>query len=315
LRSFFLVLFLEEGAASLPLSLSNTHQTTTITTQSFSFFLKNPSLSYLDDLAWAAAWMGRATGDPWFTQRARFYWSRAGAEHPGLASALQNLWSDALAGAAVLLAADTGGPEYSAYLWRFCEAHLQGSWPVSFTPAGLSYRHQWGSLRVSTGAATVVAAFGALLSATDPVTARKYACFARGQVRYALGDTGRSFVVGYGANPPVRPHHRAASCPAFEPGTAGQDRPHCDGRAAFNNPGPNPNVLTGALVGGPSAGDAYEDRRDDYVRNEVALDYQTSFVGALSAVVAADAAQHGGETWGACLSSFAGSLRPIKRVV
>jgi hypothetical protein len=306
--------------------------------------------------------MGRATGDGWYTQRARFYWGRAGREHPGLAAAVQHAWSDIYAASAVLLAADTGGAEYSGYLWRFAETHLQGSWPVSFTAAGLSYRHQWGSLRVATGAATVVAAFGALLAPTDPVTARKYACFARGQIRcgkcaeetrgrdgagtpdhatgrldplsshaalsptlpitpiistharrYALGDTGRSFVVGYGASPPVRPHHRAASCPPFQPGTAGQNKPHC-GFEAFNNPGGNPSTLAGALVGGPNAADAYGDARNDYVRNEVALDYEAAFIGALAATVSASE-RLAGETWGACLASFPGALRPIKRVV
>ena len=29
------------------------------------------------------------------------------------------------------------------------------------------------------------------------------------QVDYALGSTGRSFVVGFGTNPPLRPHHRS----------------------------------------------------------------------------------------------------------
>jgi hypothetical protein len=31
--------------------------------------------------------------------------------------------------------------------------------------------------------------------------------------RYILGDTGRSYVVGVGNNPPCRPHSRMASCP------------------------------------------------------------------------------------------------------
>jgi len=32
--------------------------------------------------------------------------------------------------------------------------------------------------------------------------------FAETQINYALGDTGRSYVVGYGTNPPQRAHHR-----------------------------------------------------------------------------------------------------------
>jgi len=36
-----------------------------------------------------------------------------------------------------------------------------------------------------------------------------YRQFAKSQIDYALGDTGRSFVCGFGVNPPVRPHHRS----------------------------------------------------------------------------------------------------------
>ena len=31
-------------------------------------------------------------------------------------------------------------------------------------------------------------------------------------IKCFLGDTGRSFVVGFGNNPPVQPHHRGSSC-------------------------------------------------------------------------------------------------------
>lgn len=33
--------------------------------------------------------------------------------------------------------------------------------------------------------------------------------FAKNQIHLLLGDAGRSYVVGYGRNPPVRPHHRS----------------------------------------------------------------------------------------------------------
>jgi hypothetical protein len=45
------------------------------------------------------------------------------------------------------------------------------------------------------------------------INAAEYRALAKKQIDYALGDTGRSFVCGVGVNPPVRPHHRAASCP------------------------------------------------------------------------------------------------------
>lgn len=36
-----------------------------------------------------------------------------------------------------------------------------------------------------------------------------YRKLAQQQIHYALGDTGRSFVCGFGTNPPVRSHHRS----------------------------------------------------------------------------------------------------------
>ena len=46
----------------------------------------------------------------------------------------------------------------------------------------------------------------------------------------------------------------------------------------FNLPAANPNVLEGALVGGPDAHDVYEDVRDNYVSNEPGLDYSGAFL-------------------------------------
>jgi hypothetical protein len=43
--------------------------------------------------------------------------------------------------------------------------------------------------------------------------AREYRCWALSQVRYMLGDAGRSLLVGYGKNPPKRTQDRAAACP------------------------------------------------------------------------------------------------------
>lgn len=54
------------------------------------------------------------------------------------------------------------------------------------------------------------------------------------------------------------------------------------GWEAQQNPGPNPHVLYGALVGGPGESDDYIDSRTDYVHNEVATDYNAGFHGAVS---------------------------------
>ena len=75
-----------------------------------------------------------------------------------------------------------------------------------------------------------------------------------------LGDAGRSFVVGYGHNPPTRVHHRAASCPA---------PPLPCNFSSLHTPLPNPNTLLGALVGGPLINDSFRDNRTDYAKSEV----------------------------------------------
>ena len=92
-----------------------------------------------------------------------------------------------------------------------------------------------------------------------------------------LGDSGHSFVVGFGESPPLRPHHAASSCP---------DRPKkCDWQA-FTGPGPNPQVLLGGLVGGPdNAEDDWSDDRANYITNEVSLDYNAAFSGLLAGIL------------------------------
>lgn len=67
-------------------------------------------------------------------------------------------------------------------------------------------------------------------------------------MKYILGDCGRSYVVGFGSNPPTHVHHRGASCP-LETGGLGSDAPACD-FSNFNLATSNPNILFGALVGG-----------------------------------------------------------------
>jgi endoglucanase len=98
--------------------------------------------------------------------------------------------------------------------------------------------------------------------------------FAKGQIDYILGDNPRnsSYVVGYGTNPPINPHHRAS---------------HNSQTNNINSPVNNEFILEGALVGGPkSANDFdYADDRSDYKANEVATDYNAGFTGALAGMI------------------------------
>ena len=79
-----------------------------------------------------------------------------------------------------------------------------------FTPKGLWWYSEWSPTRYSAN----VAYLCFLISeyTFDPVPEN----FARQQLEYFLGSSGRSYVIGYGEKWPQTPHHRASSCPSKE---------------------------------------------------------------------------------------------------
>ncbi|KAG7169952.1 Endoglucanase E-4-like 15, partial [Homarus americanus] len=222
---------------------------------------------YGDELVWGALWLARATGDDAYLDRARDRWN----EFDLLAEDVKQFsWDDKRAGVFELFILLDGSEEFSTQLLKYLD-FLKNK--ADYTPEGLVFLDQWGSNR---HAANV--AFISLWAAKNGIDKEANEEWARGQVGQLLGDNSRyemSFVVGYGEKYPERPHHRSSSCPT-PPET-------CEG--ALTNPGPNPHVLYGALVGGPAASGAYEDNRQDYQHNEVACDYNAAYTGALAALI------------------------------
>lgn len=94
-------------------------------------------------------------------------------------------------------------------------------------------------------------------------------CWSRGQLGYALGDGGRSYVVGYKPNYPQQTPHKAASCqgiPTTDPYQ--MELNECTYDTAYQTSNPNPHIVYGALVGGPRRDDSFSDERDmDILRN------------------------------------------------
>jgi hypothetical protein len=85
-------------------------------------------------------------------------------------------------------------------------------------------------------------------------SALEYNCWTRKQIAYMLGDSGQSFVVGFGALSPKKVPHRGASCP--DPGDG-----ICNWQTGYLNADNNPHILYGALVGGPDKEDKFFDDR------------------------------------------------------
>jgi hypothetical protein len=222
---------------------------------------------YQDELAWAAAWLAKATGEPRYLAQAEkiFRDSLQGGSWHGTQS-----WDDKKYGTAILLAQLTGKAEYATAVNRWLNFWTgTGGEHVRTTSGGLAWLDQWGSLRYAANTAFLALIYAETAGAKQ---GERYRAFAVRQIRYMLGDNPRrsSYVVGFGNNPPQRPHHRAAS-----------------GTTDVGDPSPNRHVLYGALVGGPSAPDdgAYSDDRGNYITNEVALDYNAGFTGALAGLV------------------------------
>ncbi|XP_045614940.1 LOW QUALITY PROTEIN: uncharacterized protein [Procambarus clarkii] len=223
---------------------------------------------YGDELCWGALWLYRATGDDTYLTKARAAWE----EFDLGTDAVQFSWDDKKAGVYALYSQiDPATAEYKTALETFL-SYVMNDAPT--TPQGMVFLDTWGANR---HAANV--AFIALYAAqyVDQANSAQYRQFAQKQIDLLLGDAGHSFVVGYGVDSPQRPHHRSSSCP-WPPAS-------CTDGWAQQQPGPNPHVLYGALVGGPAEDGTYSDDRNDYVHNEVACDYNAAFTGALAALV------------------------------
>ncbi|KAJ8305940.1 hypothetical protein KUTeg_016485 [Tegillarca granosa] len=219
-------------------------------------------LGYDDELCFGAAMLYKATGNNSYLEQAKSY------ARQKIAWGLS--WDDKTVACQLLLFEATYGNTYKTQVESFVKSYLPGG-SVQQTNCGLAWLDQWGALRYSANAA-----FVALMAADMGIgNADQYKTFAMSQIHYMIGENNKklSYVIGYGSNYPKKPHHRASSCPAL-------DTP-CDWND-YESENDNPHVLTGALVGGPDKFDAYEDQRNDYIKNEVATDYNAGFQSTLA---------------------------------
>lgn len=102
------------------------------------------------------------------------------------------------------------------------------------------------------------------------------------QVDYILGDNPlrMSYMVGYGSRYPQRIHHRASSLPSVD-----AHPPHIGCKAGsryYLSPNPNPNLLVGAVVGGPNSSDAFPDSRPFFQESEPTTYINAPLVGLLA---------------------------------
>lgn len=190
-----------------------------------------------------AIWLHKATGEQAYLTKAQAIYdtSLSGKQLQWTQS-----WDDKTYGTAVLLAKATGGQLYKADAERWLDYWTVGnsSGRIKYTAGGLAFLDTWGSLRYSANTSFIALIY----SDTVADYGGRYHDFAVKQINYMLGDnpTNRSYVVGFGNNPPLNPHHRGAS------GVY-------DGNV--NAPGNNRHILYGRARWRPAIGQRHRLRR------------------------------------------------------
>ena len=221
---------------------------------------------FYDELSWAGCWLYIATDDSKYLDNAKSCFTKAGHDFDWALC-----WDDVHIGAALMLAKITGEKTYKDEVQKhldFWSCGTSDGKKITYSPKGLAWLDQWGSLRYATTTAFVATVYSRWDGCPkDKVSV--YWDFAVSQANYALGSSGRSYVVGFGENPPSHSHHR--TCQGS----------YCDN---MNEPSEFRHTLYGALVGGPDASDSYTDTVTDYCKNEVACDYNAGFTGLLAAM-------------------------------
>ncbi|PIN11619.1 Cellulase [Handroanthus impetiginosus] len=246
---------------------------------------------YTDELLWGAAWLFRATNQVYYLNIIRSLGANDGTDIFS--------WDNKYAGARVLLARrnlvnnDQTFQPFRQQAEDFMCRILPNS-PYSrtqYTPGGLMFKLSASNLQYVTSITFLLTTYSKYMTASKHtfncgnllVTPKTLQRLARKQVNYILGENPMkmSYMVGYGTNYPRRIHHRGSSLPSV---TTHPQSFGCEGgfQPFYYTPNPNPNILVGAVVGGPNQNDFFPDERTDYSHSEPATYINAALVGPLA---------------------------------
>ncbi|CAL0327151.1 unnamed protein product [Lupinus luteus] len=223
---------------------------------------------YNDELMWAATWLYYATKTPTYMKYIQ--------DDAVSASVAEFSWDLKYAGAQILLTqlhfqGQKDLEEFKVHGDSFICSVLPESpyHQVGMTPGKLIHMREGANMQYVTGAAFLFTVYSDLLAkykqkitcGDKQFTSSHLLAFAKKQMDYILGQNpeGRSYMVGFGKNPPKQAHHRGASVPK----SSKDEVATCSMSFAkwLNVDSPNPNELTGAIVGGPDKNDKFVDKR------------------------------------------------------
>lgn len=231
----------------------------------------------------AAAWMYRLTNELKFETDASSFHSRAREQaiNPVVG------WRNPLQEAKVLLLEGNPNSEgtWLPGLMEWVDAQMFGD-DVQYSRKGLWQTPRQdatagGALANAANVANVALRTGALVDglatkeddAWMVVWGFHARCLARQQMNYIMGSGGRSYVTGWGTNPPKHPHHRGASCAFVTNGTQCSGQQWAVVNVTFAN------TLPGALVGGPNLYDEFNDNHLEEIQSRVSVDSNAALLG------------------------------------
>lgn len=257
------------------------------------------STKWEDDYCWASAWMYLATGDEKsfdYAVKIFDYYAPSGWCY---------CWNDMWSGAGVMWAAinqehpdldlvqkirDAQGKNQYVFkdFWDDdCVGKCLKTWKQLETKGGFAYLNQWGSCRYNTAMQMICLVYDKYKNNGEP---SEWSEWAKKQMDYVLGQNDvkykenskqtvlagrngthgpRAFIVGYNDTAVKNPHHRAAS-----------------GLLMAEDPREQKHILWGALAGGPDGSDGHSDSTNDWVENEVTIDYNACLPGAAAGLYA-----------------------------
>ncbi|MBN1653569.1 MAG: glycoside hydrolase family 9 protein [Deltaproteobacteria bacterium] len=249
-----------------------------------------------DDLGWAAAWLYEATGNEQYFEDAVEWcygfpgfdkgcvdelirWESYNENNACWYESWTHVWNSLRSGLFVRLAVSMtkAGNKYAELYKMIARMDTMGWVDGPHSPQGYAKKMDvsWGSARYNAGGQLVAMVYAKHFP--EDRDAERIKAWAIKQARYILGENqvngdpeGKSFMMGFtdlSPNYPLQPHHAAGHASIYgEPAVPVENR----------------HILWGALVNGPSGDDIHIDNRDDYGSNEVTIDFNAAWVGALA---------------------------------
>ncbi|KAI4379083.1 hypothetical protein MLD38_005422 [Melastoma candidum] len=248
---------------------------------------------YQDELLWGAVWLHKASR----RREYREYIMRNEVVLHAGDTINEFGWDNKHAGINVLISKEVlmGRADYFQSFKNNADGFICSVLPgishpqVQYSPGGLIFKAGGSNMQHVTSLSFLLLAYSNYLNharktvpcgefSASPALLRQ---LAKRQVDYILGDNPirMSYMVGYGDRYPRRIHHRASSLPSVQ---AHPEHIACkEGSRYYLSPDPNPNVLVGAVVGGPNVSDAFPDSRPFFQESEPTTYINAPLVGLL----------------------------------